>query len=99
MLPVLIIASLACFRSDTEPEYRFKFVSASGMKQYLTLTMLWGRDANAVYAATHNLPEGARELRPADFPLAIRTALSLDEAQAPSPRAMIGLAAGVLSGM
>ena len=67
MLPVLIIASLACFRSDTEPEYRFKFVSASGMNQYLTLTMLWGRDANAVYAATHNLPEGARELRPADF--------------------------------
>ena len=60
MLPVLIIASLACFRSDTEPEYRFKFVSASGMNQYLTLTMLWGRDANAVYAATHNLPEGAR---------------------------------------
>ena len=52
---MLIIASLACFRSDTEPEYRFKFVSASGMNQYLTLTMLWGRDANAVYAATHTI--------------------------------------------
>ena len=67
------------------------------MNQYLTLTMLWGRDANAVYAATHNLPWGAPDLRkedfPWDFPPAIGTALSLDEAQFPSPLAMTGLAA------